>query len=177
MVYIATSLDGFIARPDDDISWLVPFSNGSEDYGYGEFIKNIGTAVMGARTYEQSLAHPERLLTELKNYILTTRSLPLAPGTQTELWHGSLSGLIRVIRQESEKDIYIVGGGQTITRFLDDGLVDEICQFIIPVILGKGIPLYTGLQREVPLKLIETLPYDTGIVKLQYVPDPARVNS
>jgi len=172
-VYIATSLDGFIARPDDDISWLDPFSAASEDYGYGDFIKNIGTAIMGARTYEQSLAHPERLLTGLKNYILTSRSLPLAPETSTELWHGPLFQLIQKIRRESEKDIFIVGGGQVISRFLEEGLVDEILLFIVPVILGEGIPLYTGFKREISLKLIGATPYSTGIVKLHFVPDPA----
>ena len=110
IVYIATSLDEFIARKDDDICWLDPFNASGEDYGYRDFIKNIGTAVMGARTYEQSLANPERLLTGLKNYILTSRSLPLA-GAHTELWHGPLSELIQEIRRESEKDIFIIGGG------------------------------------------------------------------
>lgn len=88
-VSIATSLDGFIARKDDDISWLDPFNARGEDYGYGDFIRSMGTAIMGARTYEQSLAHPERLLIGLKNYILTSRSLPRA-GSDTELWHGPL---------------------------------------------------------------------------------------
>ena len=177
IVYIAASLDGFIARQDDDISWLDPFSNTGEDYGFGEFIRNTGTAVMGARTYEQSLAHPERLLTGVKTYVLTSRSLPPAPGTRTEFWHGSLFRLIQEIRQESEKDIYIVGGGQVISRFADEGLVDEICQFIVPVILGRGIPLYSGLTREINLKLIETLSYDTGIVKLRFVPGLAQAKS
>lgn len=173
IIYIAASLDGFIARPDDDISWLGPFSAAGEDYGYGDFIKNIGTAVMGARTYEQSLAHPERLLTGLKNYILTGRSLPPAPGTRTELWHGPLSLLIQEIRRESEKDIFIVGGGQVISRFLDEGLIDEIHLFIVPVILREGIPLFTGLRREVSLDLIGASSYSTGIVKLLYVPNRA----
>src|SRR5512145_2102744 len=92
-VYIAASLDGFIARPDDDISWLNPFSAGGGDYGYAAFMENVGTAVMGARTYEQALAHPERLLSGVKNYVLTSRALPHAPGTSTEFWHGSLPAL------------------------------------------------------------------------------------
>ena len=79
IVYIATSLDGFIARLDDDISWLDPFNAGGEDYGFADFMKTVGTAVMGARTWEQSLIHPERLLRGIKTYILTTRSLPSRP--------------------------------------------------------------------------------------------------
>ncbi|ACL16236.1 dihydrofolate reductase family protein [Methanosphaerula palustris] len=170
IVYIATSLDGFIARKDDDVSWLDPFSVSGEDYGYQDFIKKSGTAVMGARTYEQSLAHPERLITGLKNYILTSRTLPLV-GDRTELWHGPLSELIQKIRRESKRDIYIIGGGQIISRFLNEGLIDEIQLFIVPVILGEGIPLFTGLQSEVSLHLITASPYSTGIVKLLYVPN------
>ncbi len=173
IVYIATSLDGFVARKDDDISWLDPFSGGGEDYGYQDFMRTIGTAVMGARTYEQSLIHPERLLIGLKNYVLSRRLLPIAPGIDTVFWNGSLTSLVKKIRTESEQDIFIAGGGQVVLRFLDERLVDEICQFIVPVILTEGIPLYTGLRQEVSLNLVEAVPYRTGIVKLRYLPSTA----
>lgn len=168
IVYIATSLDGFIARADDDLSWLDPFNTGGEDYGFADFMKNVGTAVMGARTWEQSRAHPERLLPGIKTYILTTRSLPSAPGIGAELWHGPLTELLKKIRQESKRDVYIVGGGKVISRFLDEGLIDEIRQFIVPVILKEGIPLYTGLTHEVSLQLVKAIPYRSGIVEMQY---------
>jgi dihydrofolate reductase len=174
IVYIATSLDGFIAGPDDDISWLDPFSVPGEDYGYGEFIRNVGTAIMGARTYEQSLAHPERLLTGLNNYVLTSRSLPAAPGASVEFWHGSLPTLLRKIRGESEKDIFLVGGGQVISGFLSAGLVDEIRQFIVPVILREGIPLYTGIPGSISLMLVDTVSYPSGIIELRYLPVTGR---
>ena len=173
IVFIAASLDGFIARKDDDISWLDAFSASGEDYGFGKFIQSAGTAVMGAGTYEQSLAHPERLLKGLKNYILTSRSLPRVPGMNTEFWHDSLPALVGKIREESERDIYLVGGGQVISRFLYEGLVDEVPLFLVPVILGEGIPLFTGLSREISLQLVGTLPYPAGIVRLQYVPEPS----
>jgi dihydrofolate reductase len=174
VVYIATSLDGFIARRDDDISWLDPFSAGSEDYGYKEYIKTIGTAVMGARTYEQSLVHPERLLTGLKNYILTHRSLPTVPGIGAEFWQGPPTGLITQIRKESDKDIFVVGGGRVVSQFLDAGLIDEIDQFLVPVILKDGIPLYTGIRQEISLNLVDAKAYSTGIVRLRYLPQEHR---
>ena len=175
IVYIAASLDGFIARPDDDISWLDPFTAGSENYGYADFIKNVGTAVMGARTYEQSRIHPERLLAGVKNYVLTRQPLPAAPGIDLELWRGPLTGLAERIRGESEKDVFIIGGGQVISGFLNEGLVDEIDLFVVPVILEKGIPLFTGIRKEISLDLIEARPYSTGIVKLRYAPVPETV--
>jgi dihydrofolate reductase len=172
IVYIATSADGFIAGPDDDLSWLEPFTIPGEDYGYAAFMKTIGTVVMGARTYEQSLIHPERLLAGVKNYVLTARSLPPAPGIDREFWPGALPDLVRRIRGESERDIYIVGGGQVISRFLDEGLIDELCLFIVPVLLGRGIPLFTGLRKRYPLVLAGTTPYRSGIVNLRYFPHP-----
>ena len=119
VVYIASSLDGYIARTDDDVSWLDPFTDKSEDYGFPKFMGTIGTAVMGARTYEQSLLHPERLFSPVKNYIITRRSLSVRPEIDAEFWNGSLQDLITRIRNESEKDIFIVGGGQIISQFID----------------------------------------------------------
>jgi dihydrofolate reductase len=170
IVYIATSLDGFIARKNDDISWLDPFSSGNEDYGFSEFISGIGTAVMGSRTYEQSLLHPDRFLPGIKHYILTGRSFDPPPGVDAEFWYGSLQDLVARIRQESKKDVYLVGGGKAISRFIDEDLVDEIRQFIVPVILNEGIPLYSGLRREISLRLIDSVPYRSGIVRVRYSP-------
>lgn len=168
IVYIATSLDGFIARNNDDVSWLDPFNEGGEDYGFTEFMKSVGTAVMGFRTYEQSLLHPERLLTGIKNYVVTRRSRSPAPAVDMEFWHGSLKDLISRIRQESNKDIYLVGGGRMVSAFIDEGLVDEIYQFVVPVLLNDGIPLYSGLRHEIRIRLVDVVPYASGIVRLRY---------
>ena len=168
LVFIATSLDGFIARPDDDISWLDPYSR--EDHGFTDLLRNTGAAVMGARTYRQSLVHPERLIGGMKNYVLSHRTLPRAPGIDITFWQGTLPGLIEEIRHESEKDVYLAGGGQVISRFLNEGLVDEICQFVVPVLLHDGIPLYTGIRHEIPLELAGADPYPSGIVRLRYIP-------
>ena len=170
IAYIATSLDGFIARPDDDVSWLDPFNAGGEDYGFAEFLKTAGTAVMGARTYEQSLIHPERLLSGVKNYVLTSRFLPPAPGSEVVFWHGPLTGLVRKIRAESKKDIYIVGGGRVISRFLDEGLIDEFHVVVNPVALGKGKSMFDGLKKKLTLRLTDTRTFDNGSVLLSYAP-------
>jgi dihydrofolate reductase len=110
----------------------------------------------------------KRLLTGIKTYILTSRSLPIAAGIDADLWHGTLTGLVEKIRQESDDDVYIVGGGRVISRFLDEMLIDEIRQFIVPVILNDGIPLYTGLRHEISLHLIHAVAYGSGIVQVRY---------
>ncbi len=170
IVYIAASLDGFIATMDNDVSWLFPYSSGAEDYGYAEFMNGVGTAVMGARTYEESLLHPERLLRQVKNYVISKRTLPVAPGLDLEVWHGDPAELVARVRGESDKDIYVVGGGQIVSRFLADKLVDDIRIFVVPVLLAEGIPLFTGLGKEIELKLTGAIPYPSGIVELRYVP-------
>ena len=169
IAYIASSIDGFIARKDDDISWLDPYNSPDEDYGYADFLKTVGAAVMGARTYEQSLLHPERILTGMKTYVLTRR-YPRTPGDGTEFWRGSPAALETKIRKESKKDVYLVGGGQLISRFLDAGLVDELRLFIVPVLLTEGIPLFVNLRQEVVLDLAWAVPYASGIVELRYLP-------
>lgn len=170
IVYIATSLDGYVARKSDDLSWLDPYNAAGEDHGYSDFIKNIGTAIMGARTYDQSLKHPERLMTSIKNYILSDQLMPIPSGVDAEFYKGDLAALVEKIRKESDKDIFVVGGGQVVSSFLNAGLVTELLHFVVPVLLKEGIPLYSALNKEISLRLAEVVSYKTGIVKLHYTP-------
>ena len=170
IVYIAATLDGYIARKNDDVSWLDAFQSPTEDYGYADFIQGIGTAIMGARTYRQSLLFPERMLKGLKNYVLSKKVLPTMPDTEVVFYDGSLKALVARIHRESSRDIWIVGGGQAVSSFLSEGLVDEIRHFVVPILLKEGIPLYPALGKEIMLNLVETRAYPSGIVQLRYVP-------
>ncbi len=167
-LYIAMSLDGFIARKDDDVSWLDPYQVG-EEYGYSDFIKTVGTVIMGARTYTQSLEHPERLFKGLKTYVLSNQSFPIVAGTDVEFYRGDLGELIEKIKKENNKNIYIVGGGQVVSSFLNSNLIDELLVFVVPILLSEGIPLFSALNKEIDLRFIEAIPYKTGIVQLHYV--------
>jgi len=141
-----------------------------EDYGYSDFIKTIGSAIMGKRTYDESFRHPERLLKGMKNYVLSRdKLLPIPSVMDVEFHNGNLESLIAKIKMNSIKDIFIVGGGQVISSFINSGLVDEIRHFVVPVFLKEGIPLYSALNKEVKLKLREVVSYKTGIVKLDYI--------
>ena len=171
IAYIAASLDGYIAHKNDDVTWLDLYQVAGEDYGYSEFIKTIGTAIMGARTYDQSVRHPERMLTNIKNYVLSHKTMPIPSGASIEFYNGNLKALIDKIKNEDNRDIFIVGGGQVVCSFLNEGLVDELLHFIVPVLLKEGIPLYPTLKKEISLKLVEAIPYKTGIVKLHYRQD------
>lgn len=170
IIYIAATLDGYIARNNDDVSWLDAFQSPTEDYGFADFIRGIGTSIMGARTYQQSLIYPERILKGLQHYVLSAKALPLVPDADIEFYGDTSGRLIKKIKNESSKDIWIVGGGQTVCSFLNEGLVDEIQQFVVPVLLKEGIPLYPALNKEITLNLVETQAYPSGIVKLRYIP-------
>jgi len=169
IVYIAASLDGYIARKDDDVSWLDAYQIPDEDYGYSEFIEGIGSAMMGARTYDQSVKHPERALVGIKTYVLSEKTMTISSGASVEFYRGDLRALISKIKNENNRDIFVVGGGHVICSFLNDELVDELLHFVVPVLLKDGIPLYPALKKEINLRLVETVPYKTGIVKLHYV--------
>ena len=168
LLYIATSLDGFIARKDDDISWLDFYQVENEDYGYSTFIKTVGTAIMGARTYTQSLEHPERLLKGLQTYVLSKWLFPMSSNVNVEFYSGTVQALIEKIKNESNKNIFIVGGGHVVSNFLNAGLIDELIIFVVPILLKEGISLYSELDKEIKLKLLEAIPYKSGIVQLHY---------
>ncbi len=170
IVYIASSLDGYIAGKEDQISWLEAYNVAGEDYGYAEFIKNVGTAIMGARTYEQSLKHPERLMFGVKNYVLSDVLMDAPEGLNVEFYKGPLAELVEKVKKESVQDVFVVGGGQVVSGFLNAGLVDELLHFVAPVLIKEGISLYSALDKSIELRLIEAVPYTTGIVKLRYVP-------
>jgi dihydrofolate reductase len=171
IVFIAVSLDGYIARKDDDVSWLDLYQVAGEDYGYSEFMKTVGTAIMGSRTYDQSVRHPERILTNIKTYVLSRKTMPVPSGASVEFYNGNLKALIDRIKNEDNRDIFVVGGGQVVCSFLNEELVDELLHFVVPALLKDGIPLYAMLKKEISLKLVETTPYKTGIVKLHYLRD------
>ncbi len=168
LLYIAMSLDGYIARKNDDISWLEPYQTPEEDYGYSAFINTVGSAIMGSRTYQQSLEHPERLLRGLKTYVLSRQHFLNVPDAEVEFFSGEPEALVEKIRKESDKNIYVVGGGQVVSSFLKAGLMDELCLFIVPILLGGEVSLFSTLDREFKLRLREVISYKSGIVQVHY---------
>ena len=139
VLYIAASLDGYIAGKNDDLSWLDPYQGRGEDYGYSDFIKTIGTAIMGSRTYERSLKHPEQMIHGLKTYVLSERLFPLLPDGNVKFYSGNLEALVTKVMKENKKDVWIVGGGQVVSSFLHAGLVDDVIHFVVPVLLNLAV--------------------------------------
>jgi dihydrofolate reductase len=166
-VYIATSLDGFIARENGDIDWLAGGEAG-QDYGYAAFIATIDHIVMGRNTYEKVLSFGAWPYHK-KVIILTSRSLNLAPELESKAESLQLSPpeLVREMEDRGAQHIYL-DGGVTIQRFLREGLVHEITITTIPILIGGGLPLFGPLDQDVKLELLKSESFGNGFVQNRY---------
>ena len=168
ILYIAASLDGFIAGSDGDISWLDKYQGEAEDYGYSDFYKNVGASIMGANTYEKALTLKGGIDNNMPTYVVTHRKLQTRADARITLYSGNLTELINKIRHKTAEDIWLVGGGQLTQSFLKEDLIDEIILSTIPIILGEGIFLFGNIRKEINLVLTNTKSYKSGIVQTQY---------
>lgn len=165
MLYIATSLDGFIARKDGSVDWLSPYENGQEDYGYKEFLKKIGIVIMGNTTYKQVLSFGE-FPYRGKDCFVFTRNKEKHTDENVTFVSKNAKDFISQLREN--KNIWLVGGASIIDEFLKFDLIDEFIITIIPILLGEGIPLFKGRSNEKNLELIDVKTFDTGLVQLYY---------
>jgi dihydrofolate reductase len=171
-VYVATSLDGFIARADGSIDWLneanatVPEG---EDLGFKEFMDSVDTLVMGRKTFEQVLSFGEwaygvtPVVVLSHNEILLPAHLTDTVTTSSE----SPGSLLERLEGQGAKHIYL-DGGNTIQGFLADGLIDQITITTIPIILGDGIPLFGSVAQDIKLRHLDTEVFDCGFVQTTY---------
>src|SRR3989338_6011301 len=114
ILYIASSLDGFIAKSDGDISWLDKYQDGKEDYGYSEFYKEVGASIMGANTYEKALTLKGGIDNKMPTYVITHRKLQTPADARITLYSGNLAELVNKIKRRTKKNIWLVGGGQLV---------------------------------------------------------------
>ena len=162
-LFIATSLDGYIARPDGGIDWLF----GDADYGYREFYESIDTVVMGRKTYELSLSFGEYPYPRTAAYVFSRRRA----GDRDE--HAEFVGspvgpFVRALCAQPGKDIWLVGGGELTREFLNEDLIDDYIVSVHPVVLGAGLALFPSPARETRLRHVKTLSFASGLVQLHY---------
>lgn len=179
-VFIATSLDGFIARADGGLDWLesadeLHAHDGAEDYGYKEFIDTVDLLVMGRRTFEQVLTFPDWPYDEREVVVLSSRPLAIpAALAATVTWSARTPrDLVAQAAIEGATHLY-VDGGVTIRRFLADGLIDEMTITQIPILLGEGIPLFGPIGGDAPLRHMSTRAFPNGYVQSKYRVERAR---
>ena len=173
-VYIATSLDGFIARENGDIDWLPepgdPMLDPGEDYGYGEFMSDVDVLLMGRNTFDKVLSFGVGWpYGDACGVILTNRPLafPEEYSHLMETMAGEPGEIKQALSARGFKHAYI-DGGVTIQAFMQAGLVDQLILTKIPILIGSGIPLFGEIPADVKLNHIKTIGYKNGMVQSHY---------
>jgi len=171
-VFIACSLDGFIAGPGDDLSWL-PQPTPGEDYGYAAHMQQTAALLLGRRTYDVASRFTPWPYGDTPVFVATNRLLELAAPTVFGI-SGDPAELLRAVEYQlgkleigPEGGIYL-DGGAVIRQFLDAGLIDQLTVSVIPVVLGAGTPLFAGAAARHRLELESTEAFANGLVQLRY---------
>lgn len=164
-VFIATSLDGFIARADGRIDWLSIVERPGEDYGYHAFFESIDTLVVGRKTYETALGF-EPWPYAGKRCVVMTSAKPAAKHGEI-FYAGDPGALVDRLTSEGAKRIY-VDGGDVIRQFVAAGLVSDLTLSVLPILLGDGARLFGDTGRDVRLELVASRAFESGLVQLEY---------
>jgi dihydrofolate reductase len=173
IVYVATSADGYIARPDGDVEWLNRRPR-KFDYGMHTFYRTIDTILLGRKTYDWGLAYQKKtgskraiFDSKVANYVFS-RTPPKSAAPGVEFVTEPVKTFARRLRAQRGKHIWMMGGGELIASFLDAGEIDEFDIHVIPVFIGEGIPLIAPRHRDVSLHLRSARKYPDGVVRLRY---------
>ena len=170
-VFIATSLDGFIARENGEIDWLPTgdSSGDGEDYGYQAFFDSVDTLVMGRNTYELVRTFGDWPYGDKPVVVLTSRpiDIPDSIADTVRAMSGTPNEIIPRLATQGAKHLY-VDGGKTIQSFLGAGLIQRLIITRIPVLIGSGIPLFGHLPRDIGLRHVDTRAYSSGLVQSEY---------
>jgi dihydrofolate reductase len=167
ILYISCSLDGYIAKPGNDLTFLDIVQKGGEDYGYKNFVDTVDTVILGRRTYDWVLnsgfefPHQDKAC-----YVITSRHLP--PEGNIVFYNGDLTSLVNHLKATDGKNIFCDGGSEIVNQLLKDKLFDEMIISVIPVLVGDGVRLFKDPIPEQRLELRSVKHFDTGLVQLHY---------
>ena len=169
-VYIAVSLDVFIARENGDLDWLPEPGASDEDYGYHAFMDTVDALVMGRNTFEKVLSFGvDWPYGDKPVVVLSNSGLEIPdhlPQTATTLG-GDLSEIVAALLQRGYEHVYL-DGGVTVQHFLRAGLINRMILTIVPVLLGSGRPLFGSLTEDIPLQLVDQRSWPSGLSQLTY---------
>jgi dihydrofolate reductase len=167
ILYIACSLDGYIAKPNDDLSYLTMVQIEGEDYGYQDFISNVDTVVLGRRTFDWVMNQVDRFPhSDKETYIITRTDRPNKENIT--FYTGELKELINGLKRKQGKNIFCDGGAEIVNELLREQLFDELIISVIPVLVGDGIRLFHDGRPEQGLEFVSVKSFDTGLVQLHY---------
>src|SRR5690606_30953668 len=168
-LFIATSLDGYIAKPNDDLSFLKLVEKDGEDYGYTKFTASIDTIIIGRKTYnyvvkEIGASHYDNGDRDV--YVITRTERP--GSGRVKFYTGNPAELVKKLKSENGKNIYCDGGAEVIDELLQNDLVDEFTISVVPILLGSGTRLFKDGRPEQLLEFVESRSFETGLVQLRY---------
>ena len=171
-VFVGVSLDGFIARPNGDLDWLMGEGGGdSAEYGYNEFIAGIDAIVMGRKTFEKVLTFDKWYYGTKRVVVLSSRLLDLSTaqvrGGVVEQMAGSPAEIASKLAASGARHLY-VDGGITVQQFLRAGLIHRLIISRLPVLIGEGIPLFGSVPGDIRLRHVATRTYPGGMVQSEY---------
>ncbi|HAP36886.1 MAG TPA: hypothetical protein DCQ28_13490 [Bacteroidetes bacterium] len=165
ILYIASSLDGFIADQNNNLDWLTVYTG---NYGYEDFISTVDTVLCGRKTYDEVVKmgvtnpHPNQM-----NYVFTHSPKHYHSSTNILFTDRNPIELAKELLQQEGKDIFLVGGGELIRSLMKMKLVDEIILFIVPIILGNGIPMFKEHHTRINFETVSVKKYDDGMIALR----------
>ena len=167
ILYIAASLDGYIAGPDDNLAFLSLVRQEGEDYGYKDFLRSVDTVIMGRKTYDWVMTQIQEFPHSDKETFIITHNERASMG-RTSFYTGPLKELIERLKSRQGKNIFIDGGAVIVNELLKDKLIDEFIISVIPFLAGEGTRLFRDGRPEQVLELVSSEKFPAGLVQLHY---------
>jgi dihydrofolate reductase len=175
IVNIATSADGYVARPDGDLDWLTGRPAPKGFYGLPEFERSIDAKILGRKTFDRSRQLGARFGTGAVHYVFSRQQPPAPVPPGVHFVTGSIGAFAARLRAQSGKNVWMMGGGEIIGSFLDADAIDEFIITVVPTFIGEGLPLLARRHRTVSLHLLGAQPFPDGVVQLHYEVQRSRV--
>ena len=167
ILYIATSLDGYIAQPNDDLSFLSIVEQEGQDYGYADFVKTVDTVIVGRKTYDKVISMGFDFPHADKDAYIITRTPRPSIGS-VKFYTEDLKSLVDKLKSENGKNIFCDGGAEIVNELLKDDLIDEFIISVIPILVGNGTKLFKDGRPEKKLELVSVKSFDKGLTQLHY---------
>ena len=168
IVHIATSADGYIARPDGDLDWLTSRRAPKGFYGMPAFTRSVDAKLLGRKTFDLSVEMGATFRADDRHYVFSRRPPPRSVPSGVEFVAQSIGTFAKQLRDQRGKNIWMMGGGEIIAAFLDEGAIDEFIITVVPIFIGEGIPLIAPRHRFVPLRLRSVKRFADGVVQVHY---------
>jgi dihydrofolate reductase len=168
IVHIATSADGYIARSDGNLDWLTDRPAPKGFYGLPEFMRTVDAKILGRKTFELSVRMGAAFSARDVHYVFSRQPPPASVPAGVHFVTQPIRAFAKQMRAQAGKTMWMMGGGELIASFLDEGAIDELIISVVPTFIGEGIRLIAPRHLQVPLRLLSVQPFPDGVVQLHY---------